>query len=136
MKYFLLKSEPESYSIDDFQKDKLTIWTGIRNYRARNVIRDMKKGDLFLFYHSSTEPTGVVGIGKVVDAGLPDKTSKENPNPWLAPKVQFVKKLKNIVTLDQIKKDKRLKDMVLVKIGRLSVQPVTKQQYETILKIA
>ncbi len=137
MKYFLLKSEPESYSIDDFAKDKVTIWTGIRNYRARNVIRDeMSPGDLFFFYHSMGNPNGIVGIGKIVANNLPDKTSKEKPNPWYAPKVQFVKKFKKIVTLDEIKKDKRFRDMVLIKIPRLSVQPVSKEHFELIVKLS
>jgi predicted RNA-binding protein with PUA-like domain len=137
MNYFLLKSEPESYSIDDFAKDKVTIWTGIRNYRARNVIRDeMKPGDLFLFYHSMGNPNGIVGVGKIIQNNLPDKTAKEKPNPWFAPKVQFIKNLKRIVTLDEIKKDKRFKDMILLKIPRLSVQPVSKKHFDLILKVS
>src|SRR5688572_2924676 len=107
MNYFLMKSEPESYSIDDLKRDKVTIWTSIRNYRARNIMRDeMKPGDLFLFYHSMAKQNGVVGVGKVVKNDLPDSTALDpkddyfDPkataakNPWLAPKVEFVKKLK------------------------------------------
>jgi predicted RNA-binding protein with PUA-like domain len=135
MKYFLLKSEPESYSIDDFAKDKITLWTGIRNYRARNVIRDeMSPGDLFLYYHSMGNPNGVVGIGKILDNRLPDTTAKDKPNPWYAPKIKFIEKFKRIVTLEEIKKDKRFKDMVLIKLPRLSVQPVSKEHFELIVK--
>lgn len=149
MNYFLMKSEPESYSIDDFQRDKETIWTSIRNYRARNIMRDeMKPGDLFLFYHSMAKDNGVVGIGKIVKNNLPDETALDKndeyydpkatkeKNPWLAPKVKFVKKFKRPVTLEEIKKDKRFKDMVLVKIPRLSVQPVTKEHFDAIVKLA
>jgi predicted RNA-binding protein with PUA-like domain len=148
MNYFLLKSEPDSYSIDDFKRDKTTVWTSIRNYRARNEMRDrMKSGDLILYYHSMAEPAGVVGIGKVVQVGLPDvtaldpkddyydpKATKEN-NPWVAPKVAFVSKFKRMVTLDEIKKEKKLKNMTLLKIPRLSVQPVTKEEFEMIKKM-
>ena len=149
MNYFLMKSEPESYSIDDLARDKTTIWTSIRNYRARNIMRDeMKPGDLFLFYYSMSNPNGAAGIGKVIQTDLSDVTALDkkddyydpkatkDKNPWVAPKVGFVKKFKRIVTLDEIKKNKRLKDMVLLKIPRLSVQPVTKEQFELINKLA
>jgi len=148
MRYFLMKSEPESYSIEDFQKDKNTTWNSIRNYRARNVMRDeMRPGDLFLFYYSMSNPSGVTGIGKVIKNDLPDETALDpnddyfdpkatkEKNPWVAPKVAFVKKFKRMVTLEEIKKDKRLKDMILLKIPRLSVQPVTKQEFEIIIKM-
>jgi predicted RNA-binding protein with PUA-like domain len=148
MKYWLMKSEPESYSIDDFQKDKQTIWTSIRNYRARNIMRDeMKPGDQFLFYHSMSKGNGVVGVGEIVENNLPDvtaldkndeyfdpKATKEK-NPWVAPKVKFVKKFKRTVTLEEIKKDKRFNDMILLKIPRLSVQPVSKEQFDLICKL-
>ncbi len=148
MNYWLLKSEPDSYSIDDLKKDKVTIWNNIRNYRARNIMRDeMKKGDLFFFYHSMAKSNGVVGIGKIVEPNLPDdsaldkkdeyydpKATKEN-NPWVAVKVQFVSKFKRAVTLEEIKKDKRLNDMILVKIARLSVQPVSKNEFELIQQL-
>jgi predicted RNA-binding protein with PUA-like domain len=149
MKYWLLKSEPDSYSIDDFKRDKVTIWTSIRNYRARNIMRDeMKPGDLFLFYHSMAKETGVVGIGKILENNLPDKTAldkkdeyydpkaAETKNPWVAPRVKFVKKFKCTLSLEEIKKDKRLKDLILLKIPRLSVQPVSKEHFELIQKLA
>ncbi len=149
MQYFLLKSEPGSYSVDDFAKDKTVLWENIRNYRARNIMRDeMKPGDLILFYHSMAKQTGVAGVGNVTQIGLPDnsaldkkseyfdpKASKDK-NPWFAPKIAFVKKFKKVVTLEEIKKDKRLKNMILFKIPRLSVQPVTKQEFEIINKLS
>ncbi|MBX4187851.1 MAG: EVE domain-containing protein [Candidatus Doudnabacteria bacterium] len=148
MSYWLMKSEPDSYSIDDLRRDKETIWTSIRNYRARNIMRDeMKPGDQFLFYHSMAEETGVAGVGEIVDNKLPDlsaldkkddyydpKATKEK-NPWVAPKVKFVKKFKRTVTLEEIKKNKKFKNMILLKIPRLSVQPVTKDEFEQICKI-
>ncbi len=148
MKYFLLKSEPGSYSIDDLKRDKETVWTSIRNYRARNIMRDeMQPGDLFLFYYSMSDPTGVAGVGKILEVGLPDvtaldkkddyydpKATKEK-NPWVAPKVGFVKKFKRIVTLDEIKKDKQFANMVLLKIPRLSVQPVEEKVYNLIVRM-
>lgn len=148
MNYWLMKTEPASYSIDDLRHDKKTVWNSIRNYRARNIMRDkMQAGDLFLFYYSMSDPSGVIGIGKVLKPGLPDATALDKnddyydpkatteKNPWVAPEVGFVKKFKRLVTLDEIKKDKRLKNMVLLKIPRLSVQPVTKQEFETIVKL-
>lgn len=137
MNYFLMKSESESYSIDDLASDKTTTWNSIRNFRARNVMRDeMKPGDLFLFYHSMSNPNGIVGVGKILQNNLPDETAKERPNPWVAPKVQFVKKFKRMVTLEEIKKDKRFKDMILLKIPRLSVQPVSKKHFDLINQLA
>jgi predicted RNA-binding protein with PUA-like domain len=123
--YWLIKSEPTCYSIDDFQKDGKTLWTGIRNYQARNFMRDqMQIGDLALFYHSSANPMAVVGIAKVVSKPMPDttafdtkddhfdpKATKENPI-WYAVEFQYVKKLKNPVTLDQIKFAPSLKGVV------------------------
>ncbi|HYE22086.1 MAG TPA: EVE domain-containing protein [Verrucomicrobiae bacterium] len=143
-----MKSEPESYSIDDLKRDKTTIWTSIRNYRARNVMRDeMRPGDLFLFYHSMSDPNGVVGVGRIIQNNLPDLTALDkkdeyfdpkatkDKNPWVAPKVEFVKKFKRTVALEEIKKDKRFKDMILLKIPRLSVQPVSKEHFELISKL-
>jgi predicted RNA-binding protein with PUA-like domain len=148
MQYFLLKSEPESYSIDDLKRDKSTLWENIRNYRARNIMRDeMKPGDLFLFYYSMADPTGVAGIGKIVKVGMPDasaldkqseyydpKATKEK-NPWVAPEVAFVSTFKRFVPVAEIKKHKYLKNMILFKIPRLSVQPVTKKEFEIIKKL-
>jgi predicted RNA-binding protein with PUA-like domain len=149
MNYWLMKSEPESYSIDDLKRDKTTIWNSIRNYRARNIMRDeMKAGDLFLFYYSMSDPNGIIGIGKIVEPGLPDDTALDKnddyydpkatkeKNPWVAPKVGFVSKFARMLTLDEIKKDKRFRNMILFKIPRLSVQPVTRQEFEAIKKLS
>ena len=148
MNYWLMKPEPESYSIDDLGRDKSTTWNSIRNYRARNIMRDeMKPGDLFLFYHSMSDPSGIVGIGKDYQPGLPDETALDKnddyfdpkatkeKNPWVAPKIAFVKKFNRMVTLGELKKDKRLKNMILFKIPRLSVQPVTKEEYKIITNL-
>ncbi|HEX5429818.1 MAG TPA: EVE domain-containing protein [Patescibacteria group bacterium] len=148
MNYWLLKSEPESYSIDDLARDRKTIWDNIRNFRARNIMRDeMKSGDLFLFYHSMARETGVVGIGKITKVGLPDdsaldtkseyfdpKATKDR-NPWVAVEIAFVKKFKVPITLDKIKLNKGLKQMSLFKIPRLSVHPVSKNEFGIIKKL-
>jgi predicted RNA-binding protein with PUA-like domain len=142
--YWLLKTEPSSYSIDDFKKDKKTIWSGVRNYQARNFIKAMKKGDLFLFYHSGSNPApAVVGIGKVSRDPFPDptqfekkdshfdpKATKEKPI-WYCTEVSFVKKLKIPVTLNIIKKNPILKTMPVVQKGsRLSVLPALQKHFE------
>lgn len=147
-KYWLLKSEPTCYSIDDIAKDKKTAWTGIRNYQARNFLRDeMKPGDMALFYHSSTEPAGVYGVVKIVREGYPDataldkkddhydpKSTKENPI-WYAVDVEFLKKLKEPVTLNQIKFEPRLEGiMVAARGSRLSVQPVSEEHFKRIVE--
>lgn len=148
MKYWLLKSEPESYSIDDLKREQATLWENIRNYRARNIMRDeMKPGDLFVFYYSMANPAGAAGIGKILQVGLADasaldkkskyydpKASKDK-NPWVAPKVGFVEKFRTFVPIDDLKKEKLLAGMLLFKIARLSVQPVTKQEFEIIKRL-
>lgn len=155
--YWLVKSEADCYSIDDFEKDSKRLaqkkqgvpWTGIRNYQARNFMRDsMHEGDLVLFYHSSQEPMGVVGIAKVVGAPHPDmtafdkrdehfdpKSKKENPM-WICVDLTFVEKFKNIVTLAQIKFEPSLKGIVLAQQGsRLSVQPVSEDHFKKIVSL-
>lgn len=149
MNYWLVKSEESCYSIDDLKKDKKTSWTGIRNYQARNFMRDaMKIGDLVLFYHSSSDPTGVVGISKVASSAYGDMTSldkkddhydpkstKEKPI-WVGFDLAFVQKLKNPVTLTQIKFDSKLEGIMVSKVGsRLSVQPVSKAHFNRILQL-
>ncbi len=145
-KYWLLKSEPSAYSIDDLKRDGTTIWEGVRNYQARNFMRDeMRVGDLFLFYHSNTDPTGVVGIGKIAEVGVPDpsaldskseyhdpKATKEK-NPWITVRVQFVKKLPKLISLETIKQHAVLKKMLVAQKGvRLSVQPVIHEAFDII----
>lgn len=150
-KYWLMKSEPDVYSIDDLaaEKNKTTQWEGIRNYQARNFMRDdMRNGDLVLFYHSNAKPPGVVGTAKVVRESYVDhfafdknskyfdaKSNKESPR-WFMVDVKLVKKFKDVVGLPEIKETKSLAKMVLVNNSRLSVQPVTKKEFDTILKMA
>lgn len=129
-KHWLLKSEPGTYSWDDFVKEKRTLWDGVRNYGARNNLRAMKKDDLALFYHS-VHGKEVVGVAKVVREGYPDPTAKEGD--WTAVDIVPVKKLANAVSLAEIKADAKLADMALVKRARLSVQPVTAGEFKRVL---
>jgi predicted RNA-binding protein with PUA-like domain len=133
MNYWLIKSEPFKYSFDQLLKDKKTFWEGVRNYQARNNLRAMKKGDLLLFYHSN-EGKEVVGIAKVVGEAYQDPTT-DDAN-WVVVDVAPVKKLKHPVSLEIVKKDKRLQDMALIKLMRLSVQPVKKEEFDIILELA
>src|SRR6478752_6103471 len=116
--YWLVKSEPSVYSFDQLVKDKQTVWNGIRSYASRLHLNAMKKGDEVFFYHSN-EGLDIVGIAKVVKEAYPDTTADDDK--WVAVDIKAYKKLKKPVTLDQIKKDKRLANMALVRIGRLSV---------------
>ncbi len=150
-KYWLVKSEPESFSIDDLakSKNKTTFWDGVRNYQARNFMRDdMQKGDGVLFYHSNSEPNAIVGVCQIVKEGYADHTqfnpddkhffaSADPGNPvWYMVDIKLVKKLKNPVTLHDIKNNPKLKNMRLVQKGnRLSVMPVTKPEFDEILKM-
>ncbi len=133
MQYWLIKSEPSTYSIENLASDKETSWTGIRNFQARNNLRLMKKGDICLFYHSG-EDKGVVGLAKVVKEAYADETAKEGD--WSAVGMAFVEKFKNPVTLAQVKAHADLKKMQLVTHSRLSTQKVTEAEYEMILKMA
>lgn len=133
MNYWLAKSEPSVYSWDQLVKDKKTVWDGVRNYAARLNLRAMKKGDEVLFYHSN-EGTEIVGIAGVSKEAFPDPSTDDER--WVAVELKAVKKLRRPVTLAEIKKDKRLKDMALVRLGRLSVQPVTPQEWEIIMEMA
>ena len=133
MAYWLVKSEPFKYSWDQFVKDKQTFWDGVRNYAARINLRAMKKGDQVLFYHSN-EGTDIVGIAKVVKESYPDPTTDDDR--WVAVDIKPVRKIKNPVTLSQIKQDKRLQEMALVRLGRLSVQPVTEKEWKIVMELA
>ena len=126
--YWLMKSEPESYSIDDLKRDGKTSWDGVRNYQARNFMRDgMKADDLVLFYHSSAEPPGVAGIAKISREAYPDK---KDPT-WVMVDVAFVEKFPDVIPLETIRKEPRLKAMLVLKRGqRLSIQPVEKDHFE------
>lgn len=133
MAYWLLKSEPFKYSWEQLEKDKKTFWDGVRNYAARNNLRAMKKGDLAFFYHSN-EGLAIVGIVKIVKEAYQDPTTEEEA--WVAVDVTPVKKLKQEVTLAQIKANKKLQNIALVKLSRLSVQPVTTEEWNIILELA
>lgn len=133
MAYWLIKSEPFKYSWDEFVKDKKTHWDGVRNYAARNNLRDMKKGDELFFYHSN-EGLEIVGIAKVVKESYQDPTTNETA--WLVVDVAPVRKLKKPVTLAQMKTDKRLVNMDLLRLGRLSVGKVTDEEWQVVLELA
>ena len=133
MEYWLVKSEPSTYSWDQFVKDKKTIWDGVRNYGARNNLGSMKLNDKVLFYHSN-EGVEIVGIAKVSKEAFQDPTT-ENP-AWLSVELKPVKKLKKSVPLKIIKGDKDLSEMALVRLGRLSVQSVKESEWEKIMNYA
>ena len=133
MAYWLVKSEPSVYSWDDLVKEKQTCWSGVRNYAARLHLRNMKKGDEVFFYHSN-EGTDIVGIANVLKEAYQDPTTDDER--WVAVDLGPHKKLKNPVTLETIKKDKRLAGMALVRIGRLSVQPVTDEEWKVVMELA
>ena len=132
MNHWLVKSEPVKYSWEKFNKDGRTFWDGVRNYQARNNLRDMKTGDLVLFYHSN-DGKEVVGIAKVVKEHYQDPTT-EDPN-WVVVDLSPVETLKKPVTLEQIKADDRLKDISLVRQGRLSVMPLKPEEFDRIVEL-
>lgn len=133
MQYWLIKSEPETYSLEDLKNEKIGRWDGVRNYAARNNLREMKKGDMCLFYRSVHQPA-VVGLCKVVKEHYPDPTS-DNP-AWLAVDVAYHSALKNEVPLSAIKANPNLQEMALLKQSRLSVQPVKVAEFDEILNIS
>ncbi|HWB26088.1 MAG TPA: EVE domain-containing protein [Chitinophagaceae bacterium] len=132
MAYWLVKSEPFKYSWDKFTEDKQTMWDGVRNYAARNNLKAMKKGDEVFWYHSN-EGLEIVGIAKVVKEFYQDPTTDDTN--WVVVDLKPFKKLKKPVTLEQVKTDKRLTNMALVRLGRLSVQPVTDEEYKIIMEL-
>ncbi len=148
-KHWLMKSEPDVFSFSDLKKKKTEPWTGVRNYQARNFMRDeMKTGDLIFFYHSSCEVPGIAGIASVASAPYPDptqfdkkseyfdpKATPENPR-WFLVDVKFEKDLKRLLSLEELKKEESLKEMRLLQKGnRLSILPVTAHEFELILKL-
>jgi predicted RNA-binding protein with PUA-like domain len=133
MNYWLCKSDPEEYGWDQLVKDKKTNWTGVRNYAARNHMRAMKKGDKILIYHSGNE-SAVVGIAKVTREAFQDPTTDEDA--WVAIELASVKALKKAVPLNAIKTENDLKNMVLLKISRLSVQPVTEAEFHKVVELS
>ncbi len=152
MNYWLMKSEPEVFGIDDLKArpNKTEPWDGVRNYQARNMMRDdMKKGDLVFFYHSNCKPPGIAGTMTVVQESYPDhtaldpdckyydpKASEENPR-WFMVDIKFKKKFKQFISLDELKQIPALNTMkILQKGNRLSITPVTKKEWDTVLKLA
>ena len=133
MKYWLLKSEPDAWSWDNQVKEGASMWDGVRNYQARNNLKKMKKNDLCFFYHSVTEKS-IVGVVKVVKEYYPDPTDKTDR--FVVVDVKATKKLKNPVSLDQIKENNKLKDIALVKQSRLSVMPLRKAEWDIIIKMS
>ncbi len=148
MNYWLMKTEPTAYSIDDLRRDKRVAWEGVRNYQARNFMKEMHVGDLVLFYHSSSNPMGVFGVAKVVaeahtdesqfikkDSHFDPKSTKEKPI-WECVDIAFVEKLKNPVTLGVIKMDPNLRGIMVAAQGsRLSVQPVSEKHFNHVLRL-
>jgi predicted RNA-binding protein with PUA-like domain len=133
MAYWLMKSEPFKYSWDQLLKDKRTFWDGVRNYAARNNLRAMKKGDRAFFYHSN-EGVEIVGIAEIVKEAYQDPTTSEAA--WVSVDIKPIQTLKKPVSLAQIKADKRLANMALIRLARLSVQPVTEKEWQTIMELA
>lgn len=131
MKHWLLKTEPSTYSWDDLIRDKKTGWDGVRNYQARNNLKAMKKGDLVFIYYSMNDKS-IVGIAKITKEHYPDPRD----NDWAAVEIAPVKKLKTPITLAQIKADRRFSNMALVKSSRLSVQPVTADEFDMIIALS
>jgi predicted RNA-binding protein with PUA-like domain len=149
MKYWLMKCEPAAYTIDDLKRDGTTSWEGVRNYQARNFMRDeMRAGDKVLFYASSADPSGVTGIAELSREAYADKfatrkgheyfdekATKENPI-WYMVDISFVEKFPRIVPLDELKKTKGLENMVVTRPGsRLSIQPVTKSEFDIVVRL-
>lgn len=151
MKYWLIKSEPEVFSIDDLinSKEQTTFWDGVRNYQARNYLRDeMKINDKVIFYHSNSEPPAAVGVCEVVKEGYPDFTafdpesnhydpkSKSDLPTWFMVDVKFVSKFSNPVSIEQMRNNEKLKNLKLLQRGnRLSVMPISKEEFNLIVKM-
>jgi predicted RNA-binding protein with PUA-like domain len=131
MNYWLLKTEPDTFSWNDLERDKKTGWDGVRNFQARSHLKAIKKGDQAFVYHTGEEKA-IVGIAKVTRENYPDPADNE----WVAIEIAPVSKLKSPVTLAQIKADKRLANMVLVRASRLSVQPVKKEEFDMIIALS
>lgn len=131
MNYWLLKTEPDSYSWSDLVKDKKTVWDGVRNFQARSNLKKMEKGDVVYIYHTGNEKA-IVGEAKVTKSAYPDPKDPD----WIVVELAPVRGLKKPVSLAQIRADQRLTDMVLVRASRLSVQPVKESEYEIITRLS
>jgi predicted RNA-binding protein with PUA-like domain len=147
--YWLIKSDPDTYSIDDLKREMVTPWSGVRNYQARNYLRRMRPGDALLFYHSSAGPAAIVGLATVAKAAYPepdqfrkeskyfDETATKEKPRWFCPDVRFVEKFSQAVPIEKLRAEKTLKNLELLKRGsRLSVMPVSSQEFECIRKMA
>lgn len=149
MKYWLMKSEPDVFSIDQLRKDHTTWWEGVRNYQARNfMMKEMEIGDLVLFYHSNAQPSGVAGLGKVSKSAAADKTqfdknseyfdakaTKDKPI-WFCVEVEYLETFKNFVSLNDLRDNEKLADMLVLQKGsRLSIQPVDKKHFDIVKKM-
>lgn len=131
IQYWLLKTEPETYSLEMLQKEKKTPWNGIRNFQARNFLKQMKKGDIALIYHSGDDKA-VVGVGKVVGENYPEDVKGEKPGTWVQVDVAYEGTFPKAVTLAEIKKEKSLQNLKLIKQSRLSTMPVEEKEFKTI----
>lgn len=145
---WLMKSEPDVYSIEDLARDGSTSWEGVRNYQARNLMREMQVGDRVLFYHSNASPPGVAGLARVAREAYPDrfswepghkyhdpKSTPEDPRWWMVD-IEYVDTLPRFVSLDELKAAPELEDMVVTKRSRLSVQPATEEEYEVVVRLS
>ncbi|MFN8321067.1 MAG: EVE domain-containing protein [Chitinophagales bacterium] len=134
MNYWLIKSDPETYSFERMKKEKVTFWDGVRNYAARNNMKAMKKGDLLFFYESMNGEPSIVGIVKLVKEFYQDPSTDETA--WVCVDVEFKESMKRPVTLAEVKKNPKLSQMALVRLSRLSVQPVTKEEWEEVIRMS
>jgi predicted RNA-binding protein with PUA-like domain len=145
---WLMKSEPSVYSIDDLQRDGRTSWEGVRNYQARNFMRDdMRVGDRVLFYHSNADPAGVAGLARIARAAYPDPAARDPESEYFDPKasdadprwfmvdVEFVERFPALVSLDALRQTKGLEKMLVINKSRLSVQPVTDAEYKIVVRL-
>ena len=147
-KCWLMKSEPEVFSIDDLAREGKTSWEGVRNYQARNFMRDeMRVGDAVLYHHSNADPTGVAGLARVARTAYPDlsardpksdyfdpKASDEDPR-WYMVDIEFVERFPRVITMDELRATPGLEKMLLINKSRLSVQPVTEAEYDIVVKL-
>lgn len=145
--HWLMKSEPDVYSVDDLESDKTTCWEGVRNYKARNLMREMEVGDLVLFYHSNAKPPGVAGIARVARLAYPDhfswdpasryfdpKSTPDQPR-WFMVDVEFVERFPRLVSLHTLKQTEGLEEMMVTKPTRFSVQPVTPDEFRIVVSL-
>lgn len=134
MNYWLIKSDPETYSFERMKKEKVTFWDGVRNYAARNNMKAMKKGDLLFFYESMNGEPSIVGIVKLAKEFYQDPSTDEAA--WVCVDVEYKEAMKRPVTLAEVKKNPKLTQMALVRLSRLSVQPVTKEEWEEVINMS